>query len=272
MRDRFAWLLELDPADIRLDCALLHLARDAYLDLDVVAYLRRLDALAERVAACRPGLSAPLRYKALYDVLVGEEEYRGDEDDCSDPQNYYLNRVLERHRGAPVTLSVIWIEVARRLKWPVAGVGLPGHFLVRIDDPERFVLADPFRDGRTLDLRDCQRLVAWGSDRRARRWQGFLRPLETRAILVRVLRNLRTVYLAGQNWPRLEQVLRRLALLEPARARHAHELAALHWRLGRYRQAFRELATYLQRRPNGDDLNLVRQRLAHLEAVIASSN
>ena len=100
----------------------------------------------------RPGLTAILRYQAMRDVLVNEHNFHGNQDDYYDPQNSYLNRVLDRRLGAPVSLATIWVEVARRLKWPVHGVALPGHFLVRFDDPERFVLADPFAEG-TIALR-----------------------------------------------------------------------------------------------------------------------
>ena len=154
-RHPFDLLMTLEDEQIRLDCAALHLARDAYPDLDLRIWLDRLDELAAEVSELRPGLSAPLRYRAMREILVERHSFRGNVTEYDDPQNSYLNRVLERRLGLPITLAVIWIEVGRRLKWPVAGVGLPGHFLVRFDDPDRFVMVDVFNEGRSLALEDC---------------------------------------------------------------------------------------------------------------------
>ncbi len=154
----FDLLIDLPTADIRLDCAALHLARDAFPDLTLGPSLAVLDELAERVADKRPGLSAPLRFLAMRKTLIEEFALRGNPD-YYDADNSYLNRVLERKLGIPISLSVVWLEVARRLKWPAVGIGFPGHFLVRFDDPEHFVLIDPFREGQSLDLSDCEQLI-----------------------------------------------------------------------------------------------------------------
>jgi regulator of sirC expression with transglutaminase-like and TPR domain len=271
-RHPFDLLVQLDTRHIRLDCAALHLARDIFPRIEVASYLRQLDNLAEEVAARRPGLAAIARYRALRDVLVGLHGFRGNDQDYYDPQNSYFNRVLDRQLGVPVTLSALWIEVARRLKWPVGGIALPGHFLVRIDDPERFVLADPFNEGQSLSVDDCIHLVAEHIERPMRFSRKMLKPLGTRAILSRILLNLRGIYLAEGAWHNLATVLRRLAALEPRNGRHFQDLAAVSTRLGDVRGAYGFLRVYLDRAPQATDRELVRGNLKRLEAAIVAMN
>jgi regulator of sirC expression with transglutaminase-like and TPR domain len=271
-RHPFDLLMELQPHQIRLDCAALHLCRDVYPDLDIDMYLGKLDALAERVAATRPGLAATLRYRAMRRVLVEEHELTGNQQDYYDPQNSYLNRAIDRRTGTPVSLAVVWIEVARRLKWPVSGLWFPRHFLVRFDDPDHFVLADPFNDGRSLSVADCRRILHHQSAGRKRFSAAHLEPLSTRAILARMLNNLRSIYLAYEDWGRLSAVVQRLSAVEPHNHRHLQELAAIRYRQGDLRGAYIHLATCLKRFPEADDRPQVQRRLQTLARVIAGMN
>lgn len=272
MLDAFEQLIALPEEDVRLDCAALHLARDAYPDLDLHRHLDRLDALAAQVADRRPGLGAVARFEALRDVLVGEEGYTGNTQDYFDPQNSYLNRVLDRRTGIPITLSVIWIEVGRRLKWPVAGVGFPGHFLVRVDDPECFVLADPFREGATLSLEDCRELLnAQGVDDSCFS-MSMLDPVNTLAILGRMLKNLRAVFEHDEDWPRLVLVLRRLMQVEPDDSRHVQDMAEVLCRMGYVSIAYSSLAGFLRHRPQCEDSTRIEKSMRRMRALLALRN
>jgi regulator of sirC expression with transglutaminase-like and TPR domain len=264
--------MEMETAHIRLDCAALHLARDVYPDIAVPKYLSQLDALARDVAELRPGLSATLRYEAMREVLVGDFRLRGNADDYYDPENSYLNRVLDRRIGIPVSLSIVWLEVARRLKWPVAGLGLPGHFIIRFDDDERYVLVDPFRDGRTLTIDDCRRILDFYFEGKVEFSPEFLHPVGVRFILARVLHNLRNIYVVNRDWERVINVLQRLGAVEPGNTRHVHELAGVLYSQGDIRAAYGQLAGYLQQQTDIDGHHQFREKLAHLEAVIASLN
>jgi|YNPBryantNP2012_1023418.scaffolds.fasta_scaffold17355_2 regulator of sirC expression with transglutaminase-like and TPR domain len=272
MSHPFDLLMELKPHQIRLDCAALHLARDYYPTLNIGRYLGVLDALAEEVAALRPGLAATLRYRAMREVLVRRRGLTGNREHYYDPRNCYLNFVLDTNRGIPITLSTVWIEIGRRLKWPVAGVALPGHFIVRFDDPEQFVLADPFHDGRSLSIGDCRRIVyeRFGDDLPFRR--SYLRPVSNRGILARLLRNLRNVYLAANDLPRLACILRRMAAVEPKNGRHLQDLAAVACRQGDVRSACAHLNLYLRRVPRAPDSARVRRSLRVLEAALVALN
>lgn len=272
MRHPFDLLMELPDEHIRLDCAALHLARDIYPAVDIRHYLETLDELADQVAALRPGLQATLRYQALREVLVDQWGFAGNTEDYYDPDNSYLHRVLDRGVGIPISLSIVWIEVARRLKWPVFGVSFPGHFLVRFEATDHFVIADPFRDGRSLSAADCRRLLRERGEGRPRFHESLLEPASTRCILVRMLQNLRAVYAAQQDGQRLEPVLQRLLAADPADACAAQELASLYARRGDLGAARRQLAVFLAGRPAGTGAKAVRRSMKCLDQAFVALN
>jgi len=268
----FDLLMELPAEHIRLDCATLHLARDVFPQISLERYLRQLDELAEQVASLRPGRSAARRYEAARAILVDEHGFTGRGADYSDPHNCYLNCVLERRTGLPVALCVVWLEVARRLKWPVAGVALPGHFLVRFDDAERLVLADPFADGASVSIGDCRRLLADRFGSAIDFSFAMLTPADSRTVLMRMLNNLRRIHLERCDWPRLATVLRRLLAVEPDSGEHLQDLASVCARRGDVRGAYTFLQLYLKRMPRAADCDLVQSNLARLEAALVARN
>lgn len=272
-RHPFDLLMELPESDIRLDCAALHIARDVYPELELAAPLALLDRMAEQVATRRPGLASTLRYEAMRSVLVGDCELRGNTEDYYDPDNCYLNRVLERRSGIPISLSIIWIEVGRRLKWPVSGVGFPGHFLVRFDDPERYVIADPYHQGRTLTHEECRALLDQNFNGQLAFSPALLAPVGTRAILTRLLSNLHRVYTTQQRLDRLEAVLRRLIAVEPDNPQHVLDLARLYCQCGHVRHAHEVVSSYLLDRPDqGPGSERLRAGLQELAAAVAALN
>jgi regulator of sirC expression with transglutaminase-like and TPR domain len=270
--NRFDMLMELPDDVIRLDCASLQLARDVYPDLNLLFYLERLDQLAEELQDSRAGLSAIQRYEAMRDLLVERHGFQGNDDDFYDPQNSYLNCVLERSVGNPINLSVLWIEVARRLNWPVFGVGFPGHFMVRFDDPDRFLVADPFSGGQAVSTEDCQQMLDRQFAGKVKFDPQMLEPVSVRAILARSLNNLRGIYRANQDWQRLDDVLQRLAAVDPSNEDHRMELVAIRYRLGDLRSAYAHLSTYLNYRPDSEEREGMAQKLNHLGAMIAALN
>ena len=180
--------------------------------------------------------------------------------------------MLDRGLGVPISLSIVWLEVARRLKWPVTGLGLPGHFIIRFDDDEHFLLVDPFREGHTLTIKDCHQILDYYFEGRVPFSPNFLRPVSVRLILARMLYNLRNIFTANHDWKHLATVLQRLASVEPHNARHLHDLVGLLYRQGDVQMAHARLSMYLQRQANADEQFLTREKLAHLEAIIASLN
>lgn len=191
-RARFAAIAALPNGRIDVAEAALWVAAEARPLLDVTLYRSKLVALAnrasQRLASARGTAD---RVAQLVRFLHDDERLRGNQSDYYDPRNSFLCDVLDRGLGIPITLSIVWVDVARRLGLRAAGVAFPGHFLVQVvteDGSE--LLVDPFR-GSLVDLRDCEALLARAAGPQARVDLTMLRPAQPREILVRLLRNLK---------------------------------------------------------------------------------
>jgi regulator of sirC expression with transglutaminase-like and TPR domain len=225
---RFAEIIARPDASIPLDEAALLIAAHARDDLVVAHELGRLDRLA---AGCgEPTLDGVRRH------LFDDFGLRGDRRDYYDPRNSFLDAVLTRRRGIPITLSVIVIEVGRRLGVPLHGVGMPGHFLVR-DKVDPRVLVDPFHGGALLDAEGCARLFRSLHGPAARFDHSFLDPVPRAVIVGRMLANLRSIYLDRGDRTALGWVTRLRAALPDAGATEWREHATVAEALGRVQEA-----------------------------------
>lgn len=202
-----------DP-DLNLALCGLLIAAEEHPDLDIGGCLRQLDRFAQMVRARRSGDSPAATLEALRSCWTGLFGFAGNGQDYDDPRNSFLHLVLERRTGIPITLSIVFLEIGWRLGLPLAGVGLPGHFVVRHYDAEGTIYLDPFNGAELLDEDDCEELTrqAFG-DRLAFRSE-FLWPVSKRQILSRVLGNLKTIY-QQQDPPRTLAVLDRMLMLDP---------------------------------------------------------
>jgi len=227
---RFTELLQREESDVPLDEACFLIAAHAHPDVDVVARRAQLDALAASLDASNGAELA----SALFDDLG----FAGNTIDYSDPENSYLDAVLDRRLGIPITLSVLMIEVGRRRDIDVRGVGMPGHFLVVVGEGEWY---DPFHGGRALDYDGCVARFAELQDRAAF-LPTFLAPVGPIAILDRMLANLQHSLIerapARAAWP--TRLRLRIPGISPARRA---ELAALLGSLGQFSEAATELDT-----------------------------
>lgn len=260
-RARFAACIERDP--VPLDEAALALAEEEYPSLDVDEVLARLDRLGERVRARAPSKDrAASILSAVRMVLVEEEGLRGNERDYQDPRNSFLNDVLDRKLGIPISLSAIWMEVARRAGLRLEGVGFPGHFLVKYVSPggtEIFV--DAFHSGELLSAEECvarYRARTGGRDLDRR----YLAGVAPRQILARMLHNLRRTYLERKDDVRAYWVLDRILMLTPGQLESLRDRGLVAARLGGAAAAARDLEAYLARAPSGSDADEVRRVLA----------
>ena len=262
-RARFAALLERDP--VPLDEAALAIAEEEYPHLDLEEYLVRLDGLGERVRTYAP---SPLRsasvLNALRRVLHEEEGLRGNEQDYYDPRNSFLNEVLDRKLGIPISLSVVWIEVARRAGLPLQGVGFPGHFLAKYASPSGAeVYVDAFNGGEMLSAEECvarYRARTGGRDLDRR----YLAGVAPRQILARMLQNLKRVYVERRDDVRTYAVLDRILLLSPGQIDAVRDRGLVAARLGGGPAAVKDLETYLAQAPSAPDAVDVRKVLGVL--------
>ena len=276
MRDPFAdspefrALLAGDrPAD--LTRVALEVARDARPGLDIDAILAQVDELAARARA-RIGPSARARQVLghINWILFVEEGYRGDEEGYYDPANSFLDAVIARKLGIPISLSVLYLALADRLDLPMAGVNLPAHFVVRtLGDEPTFV--DPFHEGALLDARGCERLVEQATGQAVRLGESALAPCPTPTLVARMLRNLKAVYLRDHRYAEALPFLRRLVALDPAPLER-RDLGVLCARSDLPGESMAHLRAYLDARPEADDAATVAELLRGATREVAMRN
>lgn len=230
--DRFRELVLRPGPSVPLDEAALLIAAHAYPDLVVDHELARLDDLA---AGCyAPTLDALVRH------LFVDERFAGNRDQYYDPRNSFLNDVVTRRLGIPITLSVLAISVGRRIGVPLSGVGLPGHFLLR-DKVDADAFVDPFDGGALLDRRGCVRAFRRVQGPDAPFDDSYLEPVGTLSILARMLANLRAIFSATSDHRALLWVIRLRTALPGSAAEERGELAAALAATGSFSEAAREM-------------------------------
>jgi regulator of sirC expression with transglutaminase-like and TPR domain len=259
-----------ESLDVALGAALI--ARDVYEDLDVASLLKRFDELASPIA--RLGLatmSAEAQALEMAHYLYERQGFTGNEDDYYDPKNSLLPDVLERRLGIPITLAIVYCEVARRVGIRAHGVSFPGHFLVRIERPSAEagepVIVDPFFGGRVLDddalVALLKRVVGQNETLRPE----HLAPAAPRLVLARMLTNLKAVYLARGEDSRALLALHRLITLTPDAPFVLRERGLLAARLGSIEVARSDLSRFLELTPDAIDAKAIKARLEGLSAA-----
>jgi regulator of sirC expression with transglutaminase-like and TPR domain len=261
-------------ADARsLAAGALWIAAEARPGLDVPLWLERIDALGHGAADRVTGdMDVDRAAAAVARFLFDEQGFRGNAEDYYDPRNSFLNDVLDRRLGIPITLSVLYIAVAARAGLEAAGVGLPGHFVVRAERRGRSRLLDPFHGGELLDHAGCETLAARvrpGTGPLDPRW---LAPVTTRQIFVRMLSNLKAIYSALGDWARALAAVDRIMLLVPDTLEELRDRGTLYAHLGQRAAAVRDWEGYLQGAPEAPDASVVRDRIRALRQALAALN
>lgn len=246
--------------------AALVIAQDEYPALEAEVYLARLDELAARVRCLSGGESDPYRLIASVNVvLFTQESFRGNRGDYYDPRNSFLNEVLDRKKGIPITLSVIYMEVARRAGLPIQGVGFPGHFLVKYESNDEEIVIDPFDKGEVRTLEELQALLDGLYNRKVPLRPEFLAPVTSRQIVRRMLNNLKAIYLGDENFAKALSAAERLVILEPASAPEIRDRGALYLKLECFQQAISDFEAYLRLAPGASDAEDIREQLVELK-------
>jgi len=285
----FAEMLAREDTRIDLAHACLMIAEDAYPGLDAEFYLGEIERMALRLrahlgsgrgAANSPGDSAEERVMALNQFLFGELGYRGNDKEYYDPRNSYLNEVMDRRTGIPITLAVLYMTLGRRIGLPLEGVSFPGHFLVRLRLRGGMLVLDPFDGGTPLaadDLRErLQRVIPPGATDNVPLSElpldQFIEAATNRQILARVLRNLKAIYRETDKPERMLEVINRMLVVTPDAAAELRDRGYVYQHLECYRAAFKDLSDYAEREPDAPDLDEVRSRLMELSALCARLN
>ncbi|MDP9441402.1 MAG: transglutaminase-like domain-containing protein [Actinomycetota bacterium] len=228
---RFSELVTGPPEELAaaVDEAVLLVAAHAEPDLDIPAYRARLDDLAA-------GCATPTLDQVLHRLFV-VEGFRGNEEDYYDPRNSYLHEVLDRRLGIPITLGIVMMEVGRRLGIPMAGVPMPGHFLVRLLGEPDVLFVDAFARGQVLTPEECEARFHAAHGPHVAFDPAFLEPISPHAVLSRLLANLRHIHAQRQDSQRLEWVLRLRTLLPDATDEERSERAGVLVALAQFDQA-----------------------------------
>jgi regulator of sirC expression with transglutaminase-like and TPR domain len=268
---RFAELVSREQFGLAEACLLV--AQDAYPDLDVGAHLRELDAIAAGVERHLGGeRSVEEKIAALNRHLYAELGFSGNVDEYYDPRNSYLNDVLARRTGIPITLSVVYLEVARRIGLSMQGVSFPGHFLVKLRARRGQLVLDPFARGEPQsedDLRErLEQVLPRPLDPDAP-IDPYLEPASPRQIVVRVLRNLKAIHVAADEPQCALDVLNRLLLVSPEATTELRDRGLVYARLECFRPALADLQSYLRRVPDAPDAAAMHEKIVALKGLVS---
>jgi regulator of sirC expression with transglutaminase-like and TPR domain len=248
------------------------IARDAYSQMSPRAYLRRIDNLAHQI---RPRLVGSLaaRTAELSTFLFEECGFSGNNDRYYDPRNSYLNKVLDRQIGLPISLSLLAMAVGTRAGLPVVGVSLPGHFVAKaVGEDGSEVIFDPFNGGQFLDTEACEAIVSAITGRPFQVTPEVLAPTSPGAFVLRMLNNLKTAYIAEKSHARAARVAHRLTQLLPHDPDQQRDLGLLLVQAGRHGRAVSHLKRYLAASPTAHDAKEVSRVLYRALAEVARWN
>lgn len=263
----FARYMAQPAEQIHLDAAALMLARTEYPALDVSLQLQRLDELAAR-AQCTPERSPHANIARLNRLLFDEEGFAGNEAKYDDPRNSYLNDVLDRKLGIPISLALVYQEVARRCGLPVVGVGFPGHFLAKYVTDSGEILVDPYHRGAILSLKDCEEKLKSQFGEGAELQPSYLLTSSTRQILARMLNNLKGSYFRRKDFGRVLMMIEMALAVDPSSRQEIHDRAMIYFVQKRYAEAIADLRSYIRLSPPDDpQLQNVRTVMHRIRAL-----
>jgi len=261
----FRQAVERPEETIDLGRAALTIALAEYPDLDIADYLRRIDELAiEARQRCGADGDVFRALAALNYVLFREHGFRGNRDDYYDPKNSFLNDVIDRKRGLPIALSILYMEVGQRVGLAIEGVGFPGHFLVKTKAAGDEIVIDPFNAGDVKSLEELQAMLDQIYGGKVRLDRDLIAALPKKQILKRMLGNLKAVYGRRDELVKMLAVLDRLIILDPAAVEELRDRGAVYLRLECYGQAKDDFETYLRLAPDAKDATAIREQLVDL--------
>jgi len=264
----FMLLASLSDDRINLAHGALLIAKAAYPDLDESFYLARLDRLASDV---KRDLAADIGAVAIIarinHILFNKEKFRGNRKNYYDPGNSFLNWVLDRKTGIPITLCLIYIEVARRLGLDVRGIGLPGHFIAALYHPAGKIYIDPFNRGEIRSVDDCLEIVRTYTGETATPDLRWLQPIGKKELLARLLRNLKVIYARQDNDVMLFKMIHWILTLQPDSPAELSERARLYEYMGNPIRAIEDWERCIENISDQEGVNKIRARIDVLKKM-----
>ena len=269
----FGEIAQLEESVFPLDRASLSLGLEEYPGLSVGEYLHRLDTLAARVDVLIGGdRSSGSILQGLNEVLFIQEGLKGNKEEYYDPRNSYLNEVLDRKTGIPISLSVIFMEVARRIGCEISGVGFPGHFLVKHTEGHRETLIDAFNGGKIVSQDECQELLDQIYGGSVSMQPSFLQSMGKKAIVSRMLFNLKAIYYQREKYYKALAMVERILLLNPGTTSEIRDRGLLYMQTSLFSKALSDLEYYLANTAAPDDAAYIQGHIKTLRSIVGGHN
>jgi regulator of sirC expression with transglutaminase-like and TPR domain len=251
----------------------LEVARDFYPELDIDRYERLVAGLAARVRERCPARHAARAVLGQVNwVLYVEEGFEGDGESYYDPRNSFLNEVMDRKRGIPISLSVLYAAVAKAVGVPMRGVNLPAHFMLRVGSGADVFFVDPFHGGAILDRQGCERRITEVLGRPTTLSASQLAPCTHEQVVARMLRNLKLIFLQNDDYPSALPIQRRLAALRPAVPEEQRDLGMLYLRTDHPADAIAPLEAYLRTAVESEESDTLRALVREARRTVALWN
>ena len=237
-----------------------------YPDLDVQKYINKIGEIGESIKNSIPENNNPkYRLSLLNEEFFQNQEFSGDEEDYYNPKNNFLNEVLEKKSGLPITLSIIYVEIAKHLGLDLKIVGFPSHIVVKLDEE---IILDPFNNGKLLDVDDLQNILDTNYAGQVDFAPEFLDEISNEMILTRMARNLKNSYAQSYNYKKSKQCVDMVLALEPDSPEEIRDKGIIEERLGNNDTALKFLNQYLEINPNGEDIDFILELIKSIRTKI----
>lgn len=265
-RELFTREISQPEAQIDLAKAALYIAQEEYPQMYPGDYLAQLDQMAAVVKKRLPQERYPLRVlQTINQYLYEDLGFTGNTKNYYDPANSFLNNVLDRRTGIPITLALVYLEIAKRIDFPMVGVGMPGHFLARPDFEDSEIFVDAFHQGEILFPQDCETRLAQIYGRKVSLQSNFVVPVRPRRFLVRMLTNLKVIYVNQQHIYKAFCAVDRTLMVVPNLPMELRDRGLLQFQLGQWQAALTDLEKYLALLPQAEDAKVISQLVNELK-------
>lgn len=258
-KTRFEKVIRKPEQNLSLAEAALCIAAEEYPEMSIQMYMDLLGDWAELLYKAASVSNRLSRLEVLHELLFQRMQFSGNIENYNDPKNSFLNDVIDSRKGIPISLSVIYLELAWRLGMSATGVGFPGHFLVRVLEGGQPFYVDPFYRGRIMTEGECVDFWNDISNGEMEFQDSFLSPLSKKQILNRMLRNLRSIYLEQQDFRKLVKILDKLIVLDPDHAEEIRDRGIVYYQIQAFRLALQDFETYLSMDPDAEEAEVIRQ-------------
>jgi regulator of sirC expression with transglutaminase-like and TPR domain len=259
--DYFKNLASLPDHKISLAEAALQVALDEYPELNISHYKKLLKDWSATMNARFSSKPVKNRLEQINQLLFNKMNFTGNIENYYDPRNSFLNDVMDRRKGIPITLSVIYLEMAWALGLAASGVGFPGHFLVRVIDDGEPIYIDPFHKGNIMTAGECAEFLKEITEGELEFDQKFLSAVNKKEIIIRMLRNLKRIYLETSNYSKLIKILDHLVVVTAGEAEEIRDRGIIYYQMKAFKNALNDFETFLSMASDSEDSEVIQQYL-----------